>query len=290
VLQENRDLTAVELRALLALTADAPAAVDGGRGLAAGEFDARDRLGHNFKIGHGAVNAQAGCLAAADPMCLALLATRAVPDEVGAPHPDPLPGGEGTGTEERAESRALALARCWPSAVRRAGRRRNPVAREYLCLAGRVSRLFFTSLEVQEALCWLARHVRALAETADWGCWQTQHHGALVERIRHACEAARDALGAGDSALAARLRVLEAALADPGAGAAAATFLATAFRPAQLAPNGGPGEPRSTAFTKDAVGDRHRGRRLDHAHGGGQLERPAFERARVSGAVHRSPR
>ena len=36
VLQKNRDLSAVELRALLALTADVPGAVDGGRGLAAG--------------------------------------------------------------------------------------------------------------------------------------------------------------------------------------------------------------------------------------------------------------
>ena len=59
VLQKNRDLSAVELRALLALTADVPGAVDGGRGLAAGALDARDRLGHNFKIGHGVVNARA---------------------------------------------------------------------------------------------------------------------------------------------------------------------------------------------------------------------------------------
>ena len=99
VLQANRDLSAVELRALLALTADVPATVDGGRGLAAGAFDARDRLGHNFKIGHGVVNPRAACLAAADPVCLALLATRAVPDcvpsiERGPPHPGPLPKGE----------------------------------------------------------------------------------------------------------------------------------------------------------------------------------------------------
>ena len=149
VLQKNRDLSAVELRALLALTADVPGAVDGGRGLAAGAFDARDRLGHNLKIGHGVVNARAACLAAADPVCLALLATRAVP-------------------EGSHQSPALALARAWQLAVRRAARRRNPLARAYLRLAGRVSRLFLTSLPVQEALCWLARHVRALSEGARW--------------------------------------------------------------------------------------------------------------------------
>src|SRR4029077_8980828 len=115
--QENRDLSAVELRALLALTANVPGAVDGGRGLAAGAFDARDRLGHNFKIGHGVVNPRAACLGAADPVCLALLATRAVPDpmplvERGPPLPDPLPqGGEGI---------SQAMARGWQLAVREA--------------------------------------------------------------------------------------------------------------------------------------------------------------------------
>ena len=290
VLQSNRDLSAVELRALLALTADVPGAVDGGRGLAAGVFDARDRLGHNFKIGHGVVNAQAGCLAAADPICLALLATRAVPD--GAPHPSPLPrGGEGErGGEGKGESPSLVLARAWRSAVRRAARRGNVHARRYLRLAGRLSRLFLTSLAVQEALCWLARHLRALAEAGRWGFWQAQHHGALVERIRHACEAAREALGPDDGATAAGLQLIETALADPGAGITVATFLATAFRPCDSSPHGGQGAPRATALTSDGVGDRHRRRRAHRAHGGGQLERAPFARASLSEPVHRSPR
>ena len=147
VLDENRDLSAAELRALLALTADVPAVVDGGSGLAAGAFDARDRLGHNFKTGHGPVNVPAACLAAADPVCLALLATRPVPDPAG-------------------ESIALALARAWSQEVRRAADRGVPPAREYREVAGRLSRLFLTSLPVQEALCWLARHVRGLVEAA----------------------------------------------------------------------------------------------------------------------------
>jgi len=282
VLQQNRDLSAVELRALLALTADVPGAVDGGRGLAAGAFDARDRLGHSFKIGHGVVNAPAACLAAADPVCLALLATRAVPDvEVprGAPHPDPLP-----------RSPSLALAEAWRHGVEQAARRRDPFARRYLRLAGRVSRLFLTSLPVQEALCWLARHVRALAETARWTLWQAQHHGALLERIRHACEAARDALGPGDRATTAALRRLEMALSGPGADAAVARFLATAFSPGQMTHHGGPGEPRATSIADDALGDRHRRGRARRAGSGGRRERDPFARPDLSGAVHRSPR
>jgi len=277
VLQENRDLSAVELRALLALTADVPGAIDGGRGLAAGVFDARDRLGHNFKIGHGVVNARAASLAAADPICLALLATRPVPDVSGN-------GEAGRG------SPALALARAWQLAVRRAARRRNPLARRYLRFAGRLSRLFLTSLEVQEALCWLARHLRALSETARWTFWQEQNHGALVERIRHACEAARDALGPDDLPTAAGLRLLETALAGPGAGAAVGTFLATAFHPGGMTRHGVQGEPRATALTSDAFDDRRRRRRAHRPHGGGELERAPFAPADLSRPVHRSPR
>ena len=166
VLQANRALTATELRAVLALTADVPAVVDPGRGLEAGAFDARDRLGHNFKIGHGTVNARAASLAAEDPICLALLATRVVPD---------------TG----AASQALARAQAWRVEVLRAAGRGDPTARAYARAAGPVSRLFMTSLPVQEALCWLARHARALQEGARTTHWQPQHHGALVERIRH---------------------------------------------------------------------------------------------------------
>ena len=271
VLQKNRDLSAVELRALLALTADVPGAVDGGRGLAAGTLDARDRLGHSLKIGHGVVNARAARLAAADPVCLALLATRAVP-------------------EAENQTPALALARAWQIGVRRAARRANPLARAYLRLAGRVSRLFLTSLSVQEALCWLARHVRALSEGARWTFWQGQDHGALIERIRHACETIREALDPDDGAPKAGVQLLETALGDPGAGAAVGTFLATTFRPGGMTQHGGKGEPRATALTRDAVGDDHRRRGPRRAHGGGELERAPFAPASVSRPVHRSPR
>ena len=158
VLQKNRDLSAVELRALLALTADVPGDVDSGRGLAAGAFDARDRLGHNFKIGHGVVNARAARLAAADPVCLALLATRAVPERPAI------------------ESPALALARAWQLGGAAGGAATQPArARLYLRLAGRVSRLFLTSLPVQEALCWLGAPRPGAVRKAPAGrFWQAQ--------------------------------------------------------------------------------------------------------------------
>ena len=146
--QENRDLTAAELRALMALTADVPAVVDGGRGLAAGSLDARDRLGHSLKIGHGPVNVRAARLAAVDPFCLALFATRPVPDP-----PRRIAG---------ARARAGLAGRGAPRGRGRAASALAPTRAS----AGRVSRLFLTSLPVQEAFCWLARHVRALAEAA----------------------------------------------------------------------------------------------------------------------------
>jgi hypothetical protein len=265
VLAENRALTGAELRALLALTADVPAVVDGGAGLAAGAFDARDRLGHNFKTGHGPVNVPAACLAAADPVCLALLATRPMPDPAG-------------------ESTAHTLARAWLQEVRAAANRGVPPAREYLEIAGRLSRLFLTSLPVQEALCWLARHVRALAEAARPALWTGQDHGALVERIRHAIDTAWDAVDVS-GADATRLQALDGLFAGAEAGIAVSTALARIFGPAVMASDGGQGRARSIALAGDAVGDPG-GRRGPRRAGGGDVrERGPFAGADLSRAV-----
>jgi hypothetical protein len=221
LLQANRDLSAVELRALLALTARVPPVVDGGRGLAAGLLDGRDRLGHSLKLGYGVVDARAGCLAARDPICLGLAAARVVPE------PEPPPGVPARGL-------ALVLAEAWHEAVEReAARAGGELARAYLGLGGRLARLQLQSLPVQEAVVWLARHLRALAETAlaeggpmvSWGS-SANDHGALVERIRHAAETVRDALPPSDLEAAAFMDRLEAALAGAGAGAAVAGFVA----------------------------------------------------------------
>ena len=81
-----------------------------------------------------------------------------------------------------------------------------------------LTRLFLTSLPVQEALAWLARHIRALAESSRPLLWRGQDHGALVERIRHVIDTAWDALGADESETAARLQALDGALVHPDAG------------------------------------------------------------------------
>ena len=285
-LDENRALTAAELRALLAVTADVPGTVDGGRGLAAGVFDGRDRLGHSLKIGHGVVNTRAACAGAGDPIGLALIATEIVAPQAerGPPHPGPLPhGGEGT----RNAVRAIAVARVWSGVVGRAARRGDPVAGEYLRVAGRLSRLFLTSLQAREAFCWLARHARALSESEHPAVWRAQHHGALLERIRHALETARDALGPDEAETSARLQALETVFADTDAEATVGTFLATAFRPAVMtAADGGQGQPRATAFAGDALGDRHRRRGPRHADGGGELERAPLARPDVPRPLH----
>jgi hypothetical protein len=229
VLAANPDLEIAELRSLLALTADAPPVVDGGRGLGAGCFDGRDRLGHSLKLGHGVVNPVAACLAASDPICLALIATREVPD--------PTPG---------APARALALAEAWAAAVRaQAGGLdhdgagadvRGGLGADYARARGLLARLFLRSLAFQEALCWLARHLRALCEApgGEAGSWwsASQDHGALVERIRHAADMAAEALRREPSTAAREaahwVTALERIL-DDGSGAAVASFVRAAF-------------------------------------------------------------
>jgi len=276
VLAANPDLTAAELRALLAVTADVPADVDRGRGLAAGMFDGRDRLGHSFKLGHGVVNARAASLGAADPVCLALLATRPVPD------PDPDGGPDG---------RALMLARAWRAALaREAWRADGDVARAYLKLAPRVSRLFLTSLSVQQAFGWLARHLRALCDGADLVAWCRQDHGALVQQIHYAVEAVRDALVCGELDATTALQKLEDAISAADAGAAAGTFLATAFSPAVMAGDGGQRESGAGAAAGGADDDYCRGDWAGCGGSGGGMERAPFVPPPVPRSVHRSAR
>ena len=180
------------------------------------------------------------------------------------------PGNSGCGGRRGDQTRSPARTCAWPGAS---------------------SRLFLTSLPVQEALCWLARHVRALSEGARWTFWQGQDHGALIERIRHACETVREALGPDDGATKAGVAAPgDGARRSPVPGAAVGTFLATAFRPGGMTQHGGQGEPRATALTSDAVGDHHRRRGPRRAHRGGELERAPFAPASVSRPVHRSPR
>ena len=89
-----------------------------------------------------------------------------------------------------------------------------------------------------------------------------QDHGALVERIRHALETARDALGPDDGDAAAGLQALEAALGRPRRGRGRRYRLGKSLRALMLwQPMADKGEPRAIALTGDAVGDRRRRRR-----------------------------
>ena len=239
-------------------------------------FDDRDRLGHSFKLGHGVVNAYAASLGAADPVCLALLATRTVPDAETA-------GGRA--------GRGFALARAWRAAlVREARRPDGDAARAYLSVAPLLSRLFLTSLSVQQVFGWLARHVRALCDGADLGAWSRQDHGALVQQIQYTLETVRDALAPGERHATTALQVLEEALAVAGAGAAVGTFLATALAPAVMAGHGGQGEPGACAPAGGADDDHRRGPGPGHRLGDGDLERSPFFPAPVPRPVHRSTR
>jgi hypothetical protein len=269
VLGANRDLSAVELRALLALTAAVPPDVDGGRGLAAGAHDGRDRAGHSLKLGHGVVDARAACLAAADPICLALLATREAPDAAPA---DASAGVDAGADADLAPSAARAMAEAWAAAVRReADRPGGSLAREYAGVAGRLARLYLHELPVQEALGWLARHMRALcdADAACAGSWWSpeQDHGALVERIRHAAETTREGLLPGDTDAGGWVRRLEQELqirVDDGAGAGLFAFLATAFAPVRRSPRSAGAAaslPERSAEDTDRSDDDRRGGR-----------------------------
>ena len=169
-----------------------------------------------------------------------------------------------------------------------ATRSRAPTLR----VAGRVSRLFLTSLPVQEALC-LARAPRpgaagsrpprpvaAARITARW--WNE-----FVTRSTPS----REALGPddGDTAVA-RCGAWKRRSPTPTPEPAVATFLASAFRPDGMAADGEKGESRAIALTGDAVGDRHRRRGPRRADRDRELERPPFARPDRSRAVHRSPR
>jgi hypothetical protein len=179
----------------------------------AGAFDRRDRSGHSFKLGHGAVNARAAALAGGDPVCLALLATREVPD--------PGPG---------EVNPAFHLAVAWEESVRAAAAV-GPLGLGYLQARARLGRLYLRSPGVQEALGWLARHARALypddvlAPGPELGCWgsPTEDHGALAGRLLHVADTLRQALTysepeAGDPAVLAWLDAVEDALACSDGG------------------------------------------------------------------------
>ncbi len=172
----NPGMSLVEVRQLLRATAlklpseDDPAAP----GLEADRFNEWDRAGHNFKLGHGRVDALGACLAAADPVCYALLATRCSLSE--------------QPTSPSTAGMELEAARGWESLLRNLAPQSDLVQR-YLALRGYLVPLVLRTPALQDALFWLARHLRALRLHGP-PAWPDDgtDHGALNDRCLHVLE------------------------------------------------------------------------------------------------------
>jgi hypothetical protein len=231
VLQDAPATTADDLRAFLFLTADATVEIDGDIGLAASVCDGRDRSGHSFKVGYGRINSAAAVLAASDPIAAALFATRRCPDP-----PDGV------------TSAALGMAEAWEATWRAAlagTPRAARLAAGYARVRGQLASAALRSPGAGEALAWLARHARALAEepAEHYARWlaSPQDHGALVDRVHYAAEQLARAVK-GDAGASAWLQQFADALSAEDAGhlgASLATVLAAVLagapRPARTA-------------------------------------------------------
>jgi hypothetical protein len=169
------ELSLSELRQLLRATSVAlpPEDTPGPPGLESDHFNEWDRAGHNFKLGHGRVDSLGACLAAADPVCYALLATRRSLSSQSGPS---------------AAEAELEAARGWESCLMKLASR-SELARRYLALRGYLVPLVLRTPALQDALFWLARHLRALRlyGSPSWPDDGTDH-GALSDRCLHTLE------------------------------------------------------------------------------------------------------
>jgi hypothetical protein len=176
MLAVNPGLSLTEVRQLLRATAlklpaeDEPAAP----GLEAAHFNEWDRAGHNFKLGHGRVDALGACMTAADPVCHALLATRRSLSE--------------QPTSPSAAGVELEAARGWESHLRNLASHCD-LAQRYLTLRGYLVPVVLRDTALQDALFWLARHLRALRLYGP-PVWPEDgtDHGALNDRCLHVLE------------------------------------------------------------------------------------------------------
>lgn len=176
------ELTLSEVRQLLRATAlKLPSEAEpAAPGLEADHFNEWDGAGHNFKLGHGRLDAQGACLAAADPVCYALLATRRALSD---PSADPSMAGV-----------EVEAARGWEALLWKLAPR-SDLAQRYLALRGQWVPLVLRTPALQDALFWLARHLRAqrLYGPPTWPEDGTDH-GALGDRCLHLLEVLGDAL------------------------------------------------------------------------------------------------
>jgi hypothetical protein len=175
IVATHPELSLSELRQILRATSVAlqPEDAQAPPGLEIEHFNERDRAGHNFKLGYGRVDSLGACLAAADPVCYALLATRHCPSIKSDPS---------------ASDVELDAARGWESCLTKLASR-SALARRYLALRGHLVPLVLHASPLQDALFWLARHLRALRlyGSLSWPDNGTDH-GVLSDRCLHALE------------------------------------------------------------------------------------------------------
>jgi hypothetical protein len=166
-------LSLTELRQLLRATAvQIPAEDDAtAPGLETGHFNGWDRAGHNLKLGHGRVDTLGACLAAADPVCYALLATRRA-----------LPASPAAAAMEREAAQG------WEHCLLRWSSH-HELARRYLEFRGHLLPVVLRAPALQDALFWLARHLRALRlhGPPPWPD-ERMDQGALTDRCIHVLE------------------------------------------------------------------------------------------------------
>jgi len=192
VLRQAPHLRVHELRDILQRTADIPPLVDDGPGVAHEHFNTWDREGHNLKLGTGRVNALAAMLAAADPVCFALLLTR--------PRPSRLPM-RGVAGAEPALLRAMAWFYWTQIHEATPGEDLDAEGQQllqgYLRVRGLLARWLLTSTLWRESLLWLARHLTALWDSDEHllDVGGLRDHGALALRLDHALDTLREELG-----------------------------------------------------------------------------------------------
>lgn len=172
MLERNPSLSLPALRGVLRLTAESgpveehPCAAS----TQATGLDEWDRSGHNFKLGHGRLDAHAAWLAAGDPVCHALLSSR---------HP---------GGDEGGPALETRMARAWEEWTRELASQ-TPLAREYQSVRGFIVPLVAQDSDLRDAVLWLARHLLALrrVQAPDWPV-DGMDHGVLVDRGLHMVE------------------------------------------------------------------------------------------------------
>ena len=111
-----------------------------------------------------------GRLAAGDPLSLAFIITRRLPDNV-------LNEGNSPGDAHKIQDRlSLSLARTWASFV--------DGFDAYTACRTAIVRAVTRSIGLREQATWIARHLRAVAEHGLEGWLSAKDHGALLHRVR----------------------------------------------------------------------------------------------------------